>query len=118
MKGIVYALTIAVFVFLTGSIAVAHSEVTLNAIPTRHVPKVIMERQASPVGVAAVTKKMHLDLILQLRNQAKLAELLKELYNPASPEYHHFLTEAQFTQEFAPTQEDYDKVYPCGQVQG
>jgi kumamolisin len=53
---------------------------------------------------------MRLVLVLPLRNQAALDQFLKELYNPASPSYRHYLTVEEFTTMFGPTQQDYDAV--------
>ncbi len=43
-------------------------------------------------------------IALNLRNQAELQQLLANVQNPRSPSYHAFLTPAQFTAEFGPTQ--------------
>jgi len=40
-------------------------------------------------------------IILPLRNQPELAELLEDLYNPNSPKFHKFLTPDQFAQRFS-----------------
>ena len=45
-------------------------------------------------------------VILPLANQAQLSSLLSDLYNPQSPNFHHFLTPAQFAQQFAPMASD------------
>src|SRR5208283_3892813 len=47
---------------------------------------------------------------LQLRNQAALTDLIQQLYDPASPNYHQYLTPEQFTEQFGPTEQDYQKV--------
>jgi len=39
-------------------------------------------------------------IILPLANQSQLSSLLQDLYNPKSPNFHHFLTPAQFAQQF------------------
>ncbi len=54
--------------------------------------------------------QMHLSVILPLRNQADLTSLLQQLYDPKSPQYHHFLTVQQFKQQFGPTDQDYQSV--------
>ena len=51
---------------------------------------------------------MRLDIVLPLRDQAGLDSFLKEVYDPTSPIYRHFLTVPEFTERFGPTQEDYD----------
>jgi hypothetical protein len=47
---------------------------------------------------------------LRLCNQQELQVLLHELYDPASPDYRHFLTAQQFTDRFGPTIDDYEEV--------
>jgi kumamolisin len=53
---------------------------------------------------------MSLDIVLPLRNQAGLDSLLQQLYDPTSASYRQFLTVAEFTERFGPTQQDYDSV--------
>ena len=48
--------------------------------------------------------------MLPLRNQAQLESLLQELYDPSSSSYRQFLTVAEFTERFGPTQQAYDSV--------
>src|SRR5258708_3967185 len=47
---------------------------------------------------------------LPFRNQAALQYLLKELYDPNSPNYRRFLTPEKFAQMFGPTEADYQAV--------
>jgi kumamolisin len=47
-----------------------------------------------------------------------LDSFLKEVYDPASPSYRHFLTVAEFTERFGPTQEDYDAVVRYAKAYG
>ncbi len=49
-------------------------------------------------------------VILPLRNEAQLNNLLSRLYDPASPDYRHFLSVSEFTDEFAPSAADYQEV--------
>jgi subtilase family serine protease len=49
------------------------------------------------------TNHLRLAIGLPLRNRAALTNLLRELYDPASPNYHHYLTPEQFTERFGPT---------------
>jgi Pro-kumamolisin, activation domain len=55
------------------------------------------------------SERLNLALTLSLRNQPELGSLIEQLYDPSSPSYHHFLTVQQFTNEFGPTPEDYQK---------
>jgi subtilase family serine protease len=54
--------------------------------------------------------RMDLAIALPLRNQKGLTELLRELYDPRSPMFHHYLTPEQFAAQFGPSQADYDAV--------
>ncbi|MFZ0631880.1 MAG: protease pro-enzyme activation domain-containing protein [Acidobacteriaceae bacterium] len=85
---------------------------------TRHVRQVQTNGQAKIVGQLPASQTLRLTLTLSLRNEAELDSLLGDLYNPSSPEYHHFLTVAQFTAEFGPTQEDYNTVLAFAQEHG
>jgi subtilase family serine protease len=65
---------------------------------------------ARVMGRLAASQKLDMAITLQLRNQAQLQALLQRLYDPKSPDYRKFLSVAQFTQQFGPTQADYDAV--------
>jgi len=45
---------------------------------------------------------MNLSLVLPLRNESELSGLLNRLYDPASSDYHHFLSVEEFTERFGP----------------
>jgi uncharacterized repeat protein (TIGR03803 family) len=47
---------------------------------------------------------------LPLRDQAGLAGLLHDVYDPASPRFHQYLTPGQFTERFGPSPRDYQEV--------
>jgi uncharacterized repeat protein (TIGR03803 family) len=63
-------------------------------------------------------KRLDLAIGLPLRNQDVLNELLKEINDPASPNFHHYLTPAEFTERFGPTREDYEAVVHWAQTHG
>jgi hypothetical protein len=44
--------------------------------------------------------------------------LLRQIYDPASPNYHHYLTPAEFTAQFGPTEVDYQEVIQYAQANG
>ena len=77
---------------------------TLNG----HLPAALARLQ--PVDRLPSNNHMELAIGLPLRNQQALNLLLRDLYDPASPRYHQFLTPDQFTQMFGPTAEDYQKL--------
>ncbi len=51
---------------------------------------------------------MRMQVVLPMRNKAQLKDTLSVLYNPSSPLYRHWLSVAEFTKRFGPTQKDYD----------
>jgi subtilase family serine protease len=61
---------------------------------------------------------MRLAIILPLRNQSELKNLLKRLYDPSSPDYRHFLSVDQFTERFGPTAHDYEAVVKFARSKG
>jgi mucin-19 len=65
---------------------------------------------ASPLGRLPETKSLRLVISVALRNRESLASLLKDLYDPANPDYRHYLTPGQFTERFGPTADDYQTV--------
>jgi kumamolisin len=85
---------------------------------TRHVRDVVRNGQARPAGRLPAAQTMRLVLVLPHRNEAELESLLQDLYNPASPSYHRFLTVEEFAGRFGPSQADYDAVMGFAQTHG
>ncbi|MGZ3628713.1 MAG: protease pro-enzyme activation domain-containing protein [Ktedonobacteraceae bacterium] len=75
-------------------------------------------RHAHLVGEANAQQQLNLSIGLQLRNQQELQSLLREMYTPHSPGYHHFLSPQQFVDEFGPTTEQQQQVINYLQQQG
>lgn len=73
-----------------------------------HIPAAVTK--LSPKGLAPASERLKLAIGLPLRNQSDLTNLLEQLYDPASPNYHHYLTPEEFTARFGPTEEDYQAV--------
>jgi subtilase family serine protease len=65
---------------------------------------------ARPLGRLAPTNSLRLAIGLPLRHQEALTNLLHQLYDPANPSFHHFLTPPQFTAAFGPAETDYRAV--------
>jgi subtilase family serine protease len=53
------------------------------------------------------TNQLQLSIALPLRNEAGLDALLKQIQDPASANYHQYLTPEQFAENFGPTKADY-----------
>jgi subtilase family serine protease len=85
---------------------------------THHTREVALNGQARSVGCLPAEQNMRLVLVLPLRDRGDLDQFLKDLYNPASPSYRHYLTVEEFTTMFGPTQQDYDAVLHWVEVNG
>jgi subtilase family serine protease len=70
------------------------------------------------IGRLAGSQQLHLAISLQLRNEEQLDTLLQQLYDPTSPNYRHFLSVQQFTDQFGPTVVDYQRVMAFAQSHG
>src|SRR5258708_1296343 len=88
--------------------------VVLSVISTRaldnqmlpgHVPAAVARVQ--PVDGLAATNYRDLAIGLPLRNQAKLSDQLRQLYDPASANFHRYLSPKEFTDAFGPNEDDY-----------
>jgi Pro-kumamolisin, activation domain len=72
------------------------------ASPALAAPKI--EKNAV-VAAPAATDPVGFEVYLPLRNQAAMQALLKAQQTPGSPQYHQWLTPAQFAAQFGPTAE-------------
>jgi uncharacterized repeat protein (TIGR03803 family) len=81
-----------------------------------HVPAAVA--RLSPVGRLPGTNRLNLAIGLPLRNQEALTNLLRQIYDPASPNYRHYLTPEQFTEQFGPTEKDYQAVISFAKANG
>ena len=53
---------------------------------------------------------MNLAIGLPLRNSERLDALLRDLYDPSSPGFRHYLTPSEFAEQFGPSEQDYQAV--------
>ena len=104
------------------SAAVAATLVAANAqaggVMTRHMRDEVRAGAAQPMAQMESRQTMNLDLVLPLSDPAGLQSFLADIYNPASPNFHHFLTVSEFTAQFGPTQDDYDSVVAYAKASG
>ncbi|MDD5141783.1 MAG: protease pro-enzyme activation domain-containing protein [Verrucomicrobiales bacterium] len=70
------------------------------------------------VGFLPATDHLRLAIGLPLRDTAVLDDFLRQVYDPASPNYRQYLTPEQFTEQFGPTEQDYQKVIAFAQANG
>ena len=94
-----------------GMVALALGTVTMMAQTPRrmllpgHLPEAVAALQ--PIGRLDGATRLRLSISLPLHHQTELTNLLEQLYDPASPLYHHYLTPEDFDARFGPTEEDY-----------
>ena len=81
-----------------------------------HVPSVVAH--LTPIARLAATNRLHLAIGLSLRNREGLNALLQQVSDPASPNYHHFLTSDEFLAQFGPTEQDYQSVLEFAKTNG
>jgi subtilase family serine protease len=74
---------------------------------TSHVPAAVSSGVVPRVGRVPAAQHLSLAISLPLRNQSELTDLLQQLYDPHSPEYHQYLSVQEFTGRFGPTEADY-----------
>jgi kumamolisin len=97
-------------------IATANSQA--QTVLTRHVREATRSGQAQPIGRLPQDQVMQLDVVLNLRDPAGLKSFLNDVYDPTSFSYRRFLTVAEFTERFGPTQADYDAVVSFAKANG
>jgi len=78
----------------------------------------IASGRAELKGALPPTEQMRLSILLPLRNQAALSSLLARLYDPSSPDFHHWMSVPQFTEQFGPTSKDYEAVVEFARANG
>ena len=83
-----------------------------------HVPEAVARLNLQPTGRLAGTNRLNLAIALPLRNRETLTNLLHQLYDPASSNYHHYLTPEQFADMFGPTESDYQAVIAFAKANG
>ena len=88
---------------LAGAPAIAASVPTLAT----EIPAPVASHSAVFLGAAAPDAPMHLVISLPQRNAAALNAFLRDIYDPRSPNFRHYLSVAAFTAQFGPTAADY-----------
>jgi len=81
-----------------------------------HVPAAVA--RLAPVGELPGLQHMNLTIGLPLRNQETLTNLLHDLYDPASPIFRQYLTPQKFTEQFGPSESDYEAVMAFARING
>lgn len=82
------------------------------------VPDAIAKLHIQPVGELPTTNMLHLGFNLPFRNNEQFFKLVEEMQNPASTNFHRYLTPQQFSERFGPTETDYQAVISFAKAQG
>src|ERR1700722_17865734 len=83
-----------------------------------HVPAAVAALNLRPVGRLPATNRLHIAINLPLRNQDALVTLFQQIYNPASTNFHRYLSPEQFTEKFGPSEKDYQAVIEFAKASG
>ncbi len=83
-----------------------------------HVPSAVSQLHLKSKGQLPDETTMNLAIGLPLRNTNVMSDLLQQMYDPSSPKFHHYLTPDQFTAQFGPSEEDYQKVVDFAKAHG
>ncbi len=75
-----------------------------------HVPPAVAKLNLQSVGRLAATDHLRLEIMLPPRDPAGLARLLRQIQDPASTNFHRYLTPEQYNERFAPPAADYQAV--------
>ena len=100
------------------TLSVAAISLQAQSILTRHVREATRSGAAQSLGRLPAGQVLQLDVVLPVRDPDGLKSFVKEVQDPASPVYRRFLTPAEFTERFGPTQADYDKVVKFAEESG
>jgi subtilase family serine protease len=73
-----------------------------------HIPAIVASHAAALVAAPSPDTRMHLAVSLPLRNVAALDALRGAIADPASPDFRHYVSVAEFTERFGPSQSDYE----------
>ena len=88
------------------------------AMQTLHYATTAVVARLKPAGRLDAERHLRLAISLPLRNQQALADLLRQLQDPASQHYHKYLTPTQFARRFGPSERDYAAVAAFAQAHG
>jgi kumamolisin len=95
-------------VFATSLLFITQANVLAQTTSTRHVHQVVRSGEARFYSALPASQRLRLHVILPPRDRAGLEQFLADIYNPESPNFRSFLTPAEFTERFGPTEQDYD----------
>jgi subtilase family serine protease len=99
-------------------IFIAAAQAEQHPIMTSHVPAEVASGVAPLVGHLPSAQRLSLAISLPLRNEAELDDLLQQLYDPQSANYHEYLSVGEFVARFGPTLADYGTLIRFARANG
>ena len=102
------ALTILVSLFSASTRAYAESLAAEPVVPLKGTRPTQVD--LSRVSQAPRDLRLHLEIFFALRNRAEMERLGEDLENPASPRYHHWLSQEEAHARFGPTAQEFRAV--------
>src|SRR5215471_6249887 len=85
-------------------------------LPNKNLSRVVAKLQ--PVGRLPANNRMSLAIGLSPRNQEALADLTRQIGDPRSASFHHYLTPEEIMERFSPTEADYLAVINFARANG
>jgi subtilase family serine protease len=82
------------------------------------IPTAVSILHLQPTSTLAATQHLRLAISFPLRNPEAASNLLEQIYDPTSPNYHHYLTPQEFTDQFGPSKQDYEAVMAFAKANG
>lgn len=73
-----------------------------------HIPAAVTRLNLKSSGHLAASTQLNLVIGLPWRDPEALTNLLHNLYDPHSPQFHHYLNPQEFAERFGPTTNDYE----------
>jgi subtilase family serine protease len=98
--------------------ATAQSSAADRQILRHYVPSTVKQMGLRPVGTPSDTMTLDLVIGLPLRDRERLETLLQQLYDPASSNFHHWITPQVFGEMFGPTEADYQTLCNFARANG
>lgn len=96
----------------------AASQAQVQPLLTTHTIPAVVNGEVQTTGRMPATQILHFDVVLALRHAPELQNFLKDVYDATSPNYRHFVTVKQFTEQFGPSQEDYNALIEFAKASG
>lgn len=116
LRRVTSRLMVAGFAALCGLSGLSLSAMAQTTRLQSHVPQLVAN--SVYVGNVSDNTPISLAVALPLRNEQQLNTFLTNLYTPGNPQYGQYLTPAQFTAYYGPTQADYNALISYFQSQG